>query len=33
VVGPLPTGPVDVAELSLLSADWVWSDPHFPFGH
>ena len=33
VVGPLLTGPVEMAELSVLSTDWVWSDPHFPFGH
>jgi hypothetical protein len=33
VVGPLLAGPVEVADLLLLSTDFVWSDPHFPFGH
>jgi hypothetical protein len=33
VVGPLLTGPVEIADLGALSGDWVWSDPHFPFGH
>jgi hypothetical protein len=33
VVGPLPYGEVAAAELSELSADYIWSDPHFPFGH
>ncbi|MDX2974453.1 hypothetical protein PWY87_19120 [Kribbella solani] len=33
VVGPLLTGPVEVALLTSLSTDYVWSDPHFPFGH
>lgn len=33
VVGPLPRGQVDRADLAELSGDYVWSDPHFPFGH
>src|SRR5262245_18209487 len=33
VVGPLASGPVEVAELVGLSTDWVWSDPHLPFAH
>jgi len=33
VVGPLPSGQVDVADLSDLSTDYVWSDAHFPFAH
>lgn len=33
VVGPLPSGQVDVAVLTELSTDYVWSDPLFPFGH
>jgi hypothetical protein len=33
VVGPLPNGKVDTTELTDLSTDYVWSDPHFPFGH
>ena len=33
VVGPLPAGSVEVAVLTDLSTDWVWSDPHFPFAH
>jgi hypothetical protein len=33
VVGPLPSGQVGVAVLTDLSTDYVWSDPHFPFGH
>lgn len=32
VVGPLLSGPVEVAALADLSTDWVWSEPHFPFG-
>ena len=33
VVGPLLRGPVEVAPLSDLSTDWVWSEAHFPLGH
>ena len=33
VVGPLASGPVEIADLAVLSNDWVWSEPHFPFGH
>jgi hypothetical protein len=33
VVGPLVSGPVEIADLGMLSNDWVWSEPHFPFGH
>lgn len=33
IVGPLPSGVVGVAELSDLGADYVWSEPHFPYGH
>jgi hypothetical protein len=33
VVGPLPHGPVEIAQLTTLSTDWVWSEPHFPFGN
>jgi len=33
VIGPSPYGEVAVADLSDLSGDYVWSDPHFPFGH
>ena len=33
VVGPLPRGQVATAALAELSTDYVWSDPHFPFGH
>jgi hypothetical protein len=33
VVGPLPRGQVATAALADLSTDYVWSDPHFPFGH
>jgi hypothetical protein len=33
VVGPLPCGQVGAATLTELSTDYVWSDPHFPFGH
>src|SRR6185312_16244037 len=31
VIGPLSTGPVEVVDLSTISRDWVWSEPHFPF--
>ncbi|SRR6266536_1412964 len=33
VVGPLPRGCVEVAAITDLSTDWIWSEPHFPFGH
>ena len=33
VVGPLLTGPVEIAYLSQLSTDFVWSEPQFPFGN
>ena len=33
VVGPLLNGAVEIADLAVLSNDWVWSEPHFPFGH
>jgi hypothetical protein len=33
VVGPLPSGQVGTADLTDLSTDYIWSDPHFPFGH
>ena len=28
----LLSGPVEVAVLTDLSTDWVWSEAHFPFG-
>ena len=33
VVGPLLNSQVEIADLAVLSNDWVWSEPHFPFGH
>jgi hypothetical protein len=33
LVGPLPDGPVVIADLRLLSPDCSWSAPHFPFAH
>jgi hypothetical protein len=32
VVGPLPCGQVGTSDLAGLSTDYVWSEPHFPFG-
>lgn len=33
VIGPLPRGRVEVAPISMISTDWLWSDAHFPFAH
>ena len=33
LIGPLPDGPVVIADLSVLSSECYWSAPHFPFAH
>ncbi|TWD80185.1 hypothetical protein FB561_1258 [Kribbella amoyensis] len=33
LVGPLPSGRIGIGVLDQLSTDYLWSDPHFPFGH